>query len=244
MKTVWIISNAVAVITTLVCMSYLYYACRPVQRGKRPNLPFFSTLVIGLTAAISTLQFVYPELLAALQRDPEAIRSGELWRFVTSLFVQPYGMSQCIANGFLILAFMPVAERLYGRNILMVYFASGLAGQIVNYFWDSGRGGSSTAIFGIMGSLLIYVLRNRKSLLLPFSFIAGTGLIFSPTIMILSRDGHGVGLFVGALVASVLPSAGIIFRSKETDAFEQPLTGRQWRKIDDRCSNQMSEVRK
>ncbi|HZF30601.1 MAG TPA: rhomboid family intramembrane serine protease [Gammaproteobacteria bacterium] len=220
MKIVWIFSNAVAVVTTLVCMSYLYYACRPIPRAK---LPLSSILVIGVTVAISGLQFVYPELLAALRRDPEAIRGGELWRLVTALFVQPNGISQCVANGFLILAFMPAAERLYGRSVLVAYFAAGLAGTTVNYFWDSGSGGSSPAIFGLMGSLLIYIVRNRKALLLPFVFIAGTGLLCS-VLMLVSRDGHGVGLVVGALLASILPVADVTFRSKETDTFAEPPT--------------------
>jgi len=220
MKIVWILSNAVAVVTTLVCMSYLYYACRPAQRGK---LPLFSMLVIGVTVVISGLQFVYPELLVALRRDPEAIRGGELWRMATALFVQPNGISQCLANGFLILAFMPAAERLYGRSVLVVYFASGLVGQIVNYFWDSGSGGSSTAIFGLMGSLLIYIIRNRRVLLPPFVFIACAGLLPS-IVMLVSRDGHGVGLIVGALLASILPFASMTFRGKKKNTFAAPST--------------------
>jgi rhomboid protease GluP len=215
MRIVWVFSNAVAVVTTLVSMSYLYYACRPVPRR---TLPVFSMLVIGATAAITGLQFVYPELLAALRRDADAIRAGELWRMVTALFVQPNGISQCVANGTLILAFMPAAERLYGRNVVVVYFASGIAGQIVNYLWESGSGGSSTAIFGVMGSVLVYIMRNRRVLLLPFAFIAGAGLL-SSVVMLMSRDGHGVGLVVGAAVASILPLAGMLFRSKETDTF-------------------------
>jgi membrane associated rhomboid family serine protease len=94
---------------------------------------------------------------------------------------------------------MPAAERLYGRNILAVYFTSGIMGQIVNYFWDSGSEGSSTAIFGIMGSLLIYIIRNRNMLLLPFAFIAGIGLL-SSVAMLISRGGHGVGIIIGALL--------------------------------------------
>jgi rhomboid protease GluP len=217
MKIVWILNTAVAVVTTLVCMSYLYYACRPAARGR---LPVFSILVIGATAITSGLQFVCPGLLAALQRDPEAIRSGELWRLVTALFVQPNGIAQCLVNGFLILTFMPAVERLYEKNVLLVYFASGLVGQIVNYFWDSGSGGSSTAIFGLMGSLLIYVIRNRKVLLLPFAFIAGAGLL-AAVAMLLARDGHGVGLIVGALIASMLHLESMMFRSKVTSTFVQ-----------------------
>jgi membrane associated rhomboid family serine protease len=110
---------------------------------------------------------------------------------------------------------MPAAERLYGRNILTVYFASGIMGQIVNYFWNSGSGGSSTAIFGIMGSLLVYIIRNRNVLLLPFVFIASAGLL-SSIAMLISRDGHAIGLMVGA---------GMTFRSSTTGTFAAPNTG-------------------
>jgi membrane associated rhomboid family serine protease len=113
---------------------------------------------------------------------------------------------------------MPAAERLYGRNVLIVYFAAGLVGQVVNHLWGSGTGGSSTAIFGVMGSLLVYVVRNRKELLLPFVFIAGLGLL-SSVVMLISRDGHGVGLLVGASAASMLHLGGVMFRSRETNAF-------------------------
>ena len=140
---------------------------------------------------------------------------------MTALFVQPNGASQCLANGFLIPATMPAAERLYGNKILAVYFASGILGQIMNYFWDSGSGGSSTAIFGIMGSLLIYIIRNRDLLLLPFAFIAGAGLL-SSVAMIMSRDGHGVGLIAGALAAMMLPHEGMKFRKGKTDSFAAP----------------------
>lgn len=215
MNVVWIFSNAIAVVTTLVCMSYLYYACRPLSRRQ---FPLVSVLIIGVTAAISGLQFVYPELLAALNRDPDAIRAGELWRFLTALFVQPGGIGQCMANGFLILAFLPAAERLYGRNVAAVYFAAGLVGQTVNYLWASGTGGSSTAIFGVMGALLVYIVRRRKELLLPFVCIASVGLL-SSVVMLMSHDGHGVGLVVGATVASLIPVVGMSFRDRKTDRF-------------------------
>ena len=196
MHPAWIVGNAIAVVASLVCMSYLYYACRPAVRGR---LPLFSALVIGVTVIVSGLQFVYPELLAALRRDPDAVRAGELWRFVTALFVQPNGVGQLLVNAFLMLAFMPAAERLYGKGVLVVYFAAGLVGQLVNHFWALGSGGSSTAVFGVAGSLLIYIIRNRNMLLLPFPFIASAGLL-AGVLMLAFRDGHGVGLLVGASV--------------------------------------------
>src|SRR5689334_10621039 len=199
MQLAWIICNGLVVVTALVCMSYLYYACRPA----RARLPLFSIALFGVTATVTTLQFIYPDLLAALRRDPDALRNGEWWRLFTALFVQPNGLSQCLANGALMLWFIPAAERLYGGRTLIVYFAAGLCGQLVNYIWNSGSGGSSTAVFGVMGSLLIYIVMNRARLLTPFQFIAHLGLL-AAVFMIVLRDGDGVGLIIGVAVASLL----------------------------------------
>jgi membrane associated rhomboid family serine protease len=214
LKTAWIICNAVAVVTTLVCMSYLYYACRPAGRGR---LPWASVAIIGLTLAISGLQFVEPAVLTTLRRDPDAIRAGEVWRFVTALFVQPYGVAQFAANVFLLVAFMPAVERLYGWGVLAVFFACGLAGQGMNYLWESGSGGSSTAAFGLMGCLLACILRNRRALLAPFAVIASVGLL-AAVFMTAVHDGHGVGLLVGAAAGLILPLAGVSFREKTAAA--------------------------
>ena len=216
MKLVWIGCNAVAVVTTLICMSYLYYACRPQGRAK---LPIVSILIIGLTVVATGLQFAQPQVLEMLRRDPAAIARGEYWRFLTALFVQPYGVGQVIANAFLLLAFMPASERLYGKGVLVVFLAAGLAGQTVNYFWESGSGGSSTAAFGLMGSLLIYIFRNRRALLFPFLLLASAGFL-AAAVMVWVRDGHGVGLFVGALVSLVLPLAPMTFRETRRAAAE------------------------
>jgi rhomboid protease GluP len=215
MKLIWIACNAVAVVTTLVCMSYLYWACRPAGRGR---LPLVSIVIIGLTAVATGLQFVEPHVLELLNRDPDAIGRGEYWRFVTALFVQPYGVGQVVANAFLLLAFMPAAERLYGRWLAAVFFAAGLSGQIVNHLWASGSGGSSTAAFGVMGSLLFYILRNRQAVLPPFLFIAGGGFL-AAAVMIAVHDGHGVGLVVGAAVSAAVPLAAMTFRDKQAGAF-------------------------
>ena len=102
-----------------------------------------------------------------------------------------------------------------------VYSASGIVDQIVNYSWNNGSGGSSTAIFCVMGSLFIYIIRNRKMLLLPFVFIAVAGLS-SSAVMLISQDGHRAGLICGSLVAAWLPWLDMTFRRKENDVFVEP----------------------
>ena len=208
MKSAWVVGEGLVILTALACLAFLYYACRPVRR----RWPVFSLALIGVTAIISILQLIHPELLSAWQRDPYAVRSGEWWRLFTALFVQPGGLSQILANGLLMLLFVPLGERLYGSKVLVVYFAAGVSGQIVDFLWNSGSGGSSTALFGVMGSLLIYIILNRARLLRPFQFIAHLGLL-AAVVLIVLRDGHGVGLVIGAAVASLLVTREMTFRS-------------------------------
>jgi membrane associated rhomboid family serine protease len=208
MKPAWVVGNGLVVLTALACVACLYYTCRPVRRG----WPVFSLALIAVTVLISILQFIHPELLAALRRDPEAVRAGEWWRLFTALFVQPEGLSQCLANGLLMLLFVPPGERLYGGKMLVVYFTAGLCGQIVDFLWNSGSGGSSTAVFGVMGSLLIYVILNRARLLRPFQFIAHLGLL-AAVVLIVLRDARGVSLVIGAAVAALMVTREMTFRS-------------------------------
>ena len=122
---------------------------------------------------------------------------------VTPLFVQPTGWLQCVFNGIFMLAFLPLAEKLYGKGLLALYFIPGLAVQPVLHSWLPDGGGSSPAIFGVMGGLLVYVYRHRKEFPRPYFPLAISGLCAAVALIII-RDGHGLGLVIGALVATAL----------------------------------------
>jgi rhomboid protease GluP len=119
-----------------------------------------------------------------------------------------------VLNGTLMLMFLPVAERLYGsRGLLVVYFGAGLIGQIASAWWDPTGGGSSPAIFGVIGALLTYVVRHGlgwpassaspPAIEKPFVVIASLGLLAGPLIAFF-RDGHGPGIVAGALLSLLL----------------------------------------
>jgi membrane associated rhomboid family serine protease len=184
----------------MVCMGHLY---RYRRRDLDPRLPILSIVIIATTALITGLQFVFPEILSMFRRDVTGLRAGEWWRVVTPLFVQPSGVFQCVFNGMFMLAFLPLAEKLYGKRLLALYFIPGVLGQAVNYAWLPDGGGSSTAIFGVMGGLLVYVCRQRKRLPPQYFPIAVAGLCAAGLLSFL-RDGHGPALLLGALVATML----------------------------------------
>lgn len=200
MKYVWIVGNGVAVIGAIVCMSYLY---RFRWSGSQSRWPLLSVAIIGITALVTSFQFVYPEILSGLRRNPSALAAGEWWRLITPLFVQPQGWVQCAVNAFFLIAFVPLAERIYSTKLLVLYFVPGIVGQIVNYFWSPTGGGASAAAFGVMGGLLVYIIRHRAVVARPCLMIAISGLC-AACVLSFTRDGHGPSLLAGAVVAALI----------------------------------------
>jgi len=171
---------------------------------------WISISLLSLTAIVTSLQFIFPEIVSALNRDRQAILSGEVWRLVTSLFIQPMGICQCIFNGLFFISFVPIAERLYGRSVLFIYFATGILGQIINFYWETtpgglvtSGGGSSTALFGVAGSLMTYILFNQK--VFPKAYILiPSSVLLGATILVFFEDGHAPALLFGAMLGLLL----------------------------------------
>jgi membrane associated rhomboid family serine protease len=165
---------------------------------------WISISIMSLTFIITSLQFVFPEIITALDRNKDAILSGELWRLITPLFIQPMGLWQCLFNGLFFIAFLPIAEYLYGGRILLIYFGAGLVGQLVNIYWNAaGRGGSSTALYGTMGALLMYILLNRKTFPRGYILIPIAGFI-GATVLCFFKDGHAPALLIGGAISLAL----------------------------------------
>lgn len=191
------IANAFVIPPAMTVMSYLYKV-----KGKEITFRklYISIALISITILITTLQFIVPEIIPVLDRNKEALFSGEVWRLITPLFIQPQGLWQCLFNGIFFAAFLPLGEFIYGRKILLIYFGAGLVGQLANYYWNRGGGGSSTALFGVMGSLFTYVLLNRKTLMRPYLYLSLTGFV-GAIILCFFQDGHAPALLAGGVIA-------------------------------------------
>jgi membrane associated rhomboid family serine protease len=172
---------------------------------------WISISLLSLTTIVTSLQFIFPEIIPALNRDRHAILTGEAWRIVTPLFIQPMGIWQCVFNGLFFISFVPIAERLYGRGVLLIYFAAGIIGQVVNFYWEttpgglstSKGGGSSTALFGVAGSLMMYILSNQRVFPKGYIFIP-LAVLLGATILVFYEDGHAPALLFGALLGLLL----------------------------------------
>ena len=196
------------ILTTLIvpgsiaCMAYLRHVRRSTRHAR---LPWISIALCTVTAVVTTLQFRFPPVLSALRRDLDGLLAGEVWRLVTPLFVQPEGIGQVLANGLFFVLFLPLAERIYGARLLLIYFTAGVFAQCIIYAWSPTSGGSSGALFGVMGALHGYVLRHRRLAAWPFVALASVAMIAAAGLTICFRaDGHGPGLLVGALLSAFL----------------------------------------
>lgn len=176
-------------------------------RGKEIHIKRLkaSMVLFAITFTVSTLQFIFPEVIPALDRNQDALMSGEFWRLITPLFIQPAGLWQCLFNGIFFFMFLPIGEHLYGRRIILIFLLTGLVGQLVNYYWERGGGGSSTALYGVMGSLYMYIILHRQNFPKGYRLIPLAGFL-GAAILCFFEDGHAPALLAGGLVSLVLSS--------------------------------------
>ena len=193
------VMDTVVKITAVACAIYLYrFAKRP-----KHSPAIVSCLIIGVTALITALQFVFPEILRLFRRNPEALLAGEWWRLVTPLFVQSNGLRQCAGNAIAAVIFLPLAERFFGQKLWALYFIPGILGEVCAYLWGLEGAGSSVGIAGVMGSLFAFALLHRREL--PrLVYIAALLGLSAAVVLCLWRGTHGPSLIVGLLLASTM----------------------------------------
>jgi len=194
-------SNGITITASMICcVAYLYkYRWRHMEAR-----PLVASIAIStLTILIFALQLAYPKVLEALRLNVADLKAGEWWRLVSPILVQPYGIFQFLFNTMFLVVLLPISERLYGAKVWFLYLVPGVVGQLVNVAWKPGGGGSSTALFGLMGAALVYVLwdRNRAPKQYPVFAILG---ICGAVVMIFTHDGHGPALLSGAALAALI----------------------------------------
>src|SRR3989442_12489519 len=90
----WLLVNIVVAAASLGCAIHL---CRFSQKAK-PTKPIVAMLIIGGTALITSLQFVFPEILSAFRRNREALLAGERGAVGAAPFFQGFGWRACCSS--------------------------------------------------------------------------------------------------------------------------------------------------
>lgn len=138
---------------------------------------------------------------------------GQWWRLLTSCFVH-VGVFHLIVNMFSLYLLGPLAEQVWGRwRFVTIYVLAGLGGSWAAMVYSPmiPVAGASGAIWGVMASILAWILLNRaylppqlvKSLMwqLGIVLLINVYISFQPGI---SSEGHFGGGSVGFIAASLL----------------------------------------
>ncbi|MGW4593481.1 rhomboid family intramembrane serine protease [Amycolatopsis thermoflava] len=131
---------------------------------------------------------------------------GEWWRLVLSGFLH-YGPIHLAVNMLALWILGRDMETLLGRvRFTALYLVSLLGGAVAVYLFDGmtrATAGASGAIYGLLGAMLVAVIRLR----LNPAYAIGTivlNLIISVSLPNISLLGHLGGLVVGALVTAAM----------------------------------------
>ncbi len=142
--------------------------------------------------------------------------NGEWWRLLSACFVH-IGLLHLLANLFALGMMGPLAELLWGRwRLAAIYVISGLAGSCLamSNQPDAMLAGASGAIWGVLASLLAWLMLFRNELLpdvagewarrLWLAFLLNAGVSFLPGVSWEAHLGGGVAGFVASGLLNAL----------------------------------------
>jgi hypothetical protein len=144
----------------------------------------------------------------------DALYWFQVWRFLTAIFLHG-GVVHLIYNLFALLFFGFILERKIGsRNFLIVFFISGIIGNIIAINFYPSSLGASGAIYGILGCLAIInpmMMVFAFGILMPM-FIAAIIWIVGDILGVfgLFNDNTGYIAHLGGVIVGIV--VGIILR--------------------------------
>lgn len=138
--------------------------------------PTITYAIIGFTVIVYLLQMasVYIWGYAIYEIDwleyfgarfNAAIRAGELWRFITPVFLHG-SMAHIFFNMYALLSIGTFLERQFGHGrFALLYFLGAFTGNVFSFLFTGENGfsvGASTAVFGLIGAEMIFFYQNRE----------------------------------------------------------------------------------
>ncbi|ERI95650.1 peptidase, S54 family [Clostridiales bacterium oral taxon 876 str. F0540] len=139
----------------------------------------------------------------------ELINRGEYYRLITCMFLHG-GLLHVALNMYALYSIGPLVERLYGKTkYIVIYFASGILSSIFSYmFSDNVSVGASGAIFGLLGTTLVFAVKKRKNIgkdfLRNIASVIIVNLIIGFTMSNIDNFGHLGGLVGGIIITLIL----------------------------------------
>src|SRR5687768_5024784 len=160
-----------------------------------------------------------------------ATQDGEWWRLGSAMFLH-FGAVHLTLNLWALWDAGQLVERMYGHGrFACIYFASGLAGNLLSLVAHEGlaiSGGASGAIFGIYGALLVFMWHERDNLHprdFRWFFWGAAGFTAASLVLGLLITGIDNAAHIGGFAAGVL--GGII--SAQPASVTEPVSRRFFR---------------
>jgi rhomboid protease GluP len=191
------------------------------------DLRKYSYCAVNLTlAAVQILVFILCTMtgdamyIAGRCGTDLVLAQGQYWRLLTSVFLHA-GLSHLGSNLLVQILMGNAVERNLGHvRYLALYLLSGIGGNVISVLYDRAQGvniysvGASGAVFGVMGTLFVLIIRGRKKLrsgssLLPRAAFAVFYAVYSGFRNPYTDNAAHLGGLAFGVVLGVLLTAGL-----------------------------------
>lgn len=138
------------------------------EKGKRfenifaPKKIVVTNILIILNVIIFFLTYFNAKLFNSLILDPTAVRNGEVYRLISSIFMHG-SIYHLFINMYSLFFLGKEIETFLGKKkFIIIYLISGLSGSLLSCILTNSYSlGASGAIFGLLGSLLYFGMHYR-----------------------------------------------------------------------------------
>ena len=133
----------------------------------------------------------------------------EVWRLVTCMFLHG-GIFHILCNMYALYYLGMQIEKIFGKvKFIIIYFLSGIAASLLsNMFSNSISVGASGAIFGLLGALLVYYIKERdrinKGAIENIVVIILLNLFIGFSSSNIDNFAHIGGLIFGVIISFIL----------------------------------------
>lgn len=166
------------------------------------KMPKATLAVLVITGILTKLQDSFPVVVVTLERTPGMLATGQWWRLITPVFINPEGWAEIIFNLSGIAIVGLIAERLFGSaRWLMLYLTGAVVGELAGTVWKPAGAGSSIAICGLLGGLAAWFLCRTAAIQPRFG---GAVILLGALVLTGMRDLHGPPLVAGTVAAAVM----------------------------------------
>jgi rhomboid protease GluP len=170
------------------------------------NLAVFAVMILG---GVSAFNPTVDDLRAWGALSAADVFAGQWWRLLTAMFLH-IGVIHLLLNLWALWSLGPLVERLLGNGVFTVtYVTSGLLGSLASLLWHEHTvsAGASGAIFGLVGGLLGFCVRQRGALpatLLSPIRSAAVAFVVVNGVLTISVPGIDMAAHLGGLLGGII----------------------------------------